>query len=658
MCSKKLQVALSGIALAGGGGGGSRAHDGIDTADAVAAAAAGASSLSQPVEQTATEVVVAVSAGPTAAAAAAAGDPSLSEDTAIAAASAALLLRDAAPSQSTPHRSDSRDRASATCSRIVPPSEVASLSSSSSPSSHPQSLCTAASLCSSSASPHPTLSRLRRVYVGVRHETSRHLCHDMALTSRAYVGPTTLDAELALAMTNIGCVGPGSLVLEPFVGTGSVSVAIGKQGGTSIGTDIDFRVLVLGKAGFTVASNFEQYGLGTPELVRSDNSIPALRRASIFDAIVTDPPYGVRAGARKSGSKRAPRTPIHTREAHIASTQVYAEDDVIADLLATAARMLRVGGRLVYLLPACSLGFELSSLPSHPGLELVSATELPLSLMLSRFVVVMRKIAHCDDEAAVAAASVAASVATSELVSVSGISGGDGGCGDGDEEVTRASPVAAAAAKPLTLKNRIKAANIEWLAAQLPSLETLRRSSTSTTSTPQRQHSSECGETSERTSTSVAAAAAATATTSTAECYPDASPASTLDSGGAAQLSRNHQKFIRKRMETMINGGRKKAAAVAAAAAAAAASTAHGIAATAAAAAASISAPEAAPAPHVPSPQQLQAASRRQLAKQRRAEGIASGEIKLHVSQMPFSVKRPSAQSAIPGSAAAADNTQ
>lgn len=60
----------------------------------------------------------------------------------------------------------------------------------------------------------------------------------------------------------------------------------------------------------------------------------------VLDAIVCDPPYGVRAGGRKT----APRdyTP-RNRETHIAATDPYLLGECLRDLLGAAARLLRVG---------------------------------------------------------------------------------------------------------------------------------------------------------------------------------------------------------------------------------------------------------------------------------------------------------------------------
>lgn len=284
-----------------------------------------------------------------------------------------------------------------------------------------RSLCASTGLCdcganegaSDPALSGPPLSRKRdyRVTIGVRHETSRRWVGEMALSRRAYLGPTSLDPELALVMANLGHVTPGSLVLDPFVGTGSLSLASARLGGVTFGTDIDYRVVVLGKQGRDVRSNFMQYGLPQPELVRADNSRPALRPAvPFFDAIVTDPPYGVRAGARKSGLK-PPATqqqgdggassPVVVVDSpsgnpHFPATQPYDGEEVMIDLLDTAARSLVLGGRLVYLYPCVPQDYSRAQLPAHPCLSLLCDPEERLSRMLSRRIVVMVKTAEYD----------------------------------------------------------------------------------------------------------------------------------------------------------------------------------------------------------------------------------------------------------------------
>ncbi|CAM9948496.1 unnamed protein product, partial [Phaeothamnion confervicola] len=102
--------------------------------------------------------------------------------------------------------------------------------------------------------------------------SSRNLVTEMQLSHRRYLGPTSMDNELALIMANMVLAGKGKTVFDPFVGTASILVACARFGAFCVGTDIDLRVL-RGKDGVGPFSNFDQYGLPRPELVRSDNSL-------------------------------------------------------------------------------------------------------------------------------------------------------------------------------------------------------------------------------------------------------------------------------------------------------------------------------------------------------------------------------------------------
>ena len=51
-----------------------------------------------------------------------------------------------------------------------------------------------------------------------------------------------------------------------------------------------------------IFSNFDDYGFPRPQIIRQDINKPAFRKKNLlFDAIVCDPPYGWRAGVRKTG---------------------------------------------------------------------------------------------------------------------------------------------------------------------------------------------------------------------------------------------------------------------------------------------------------------------------------------------------------------------
>ena len=72
------------------------------------------------------------------------------------------------------------------------------------------------------------------------------------------------------------------------------------------------------KAGKGVHSNFEQYDLGIPDMARLDNAAPAMREMPFFHAIISDPPYGIRAGARRSGVPDEKKKPIPGSSATLA----------------------------------------------------------------------------------------------------------------------------------------------------------------------------------------------------------------------------------------------------------------------------------------------------------------------------------------------------
>lgn len=226
---------------------------------------------------------------------------------------------------------------------------------------------------------------------------------DFSLKQRKYLGPTSMDAELSFIMTNLGQVARGRMVFDPFVGTGSILLSCAVQGAYCVGTDIDIRILRGRSRDKNIISNFRQFGLPRPELIRSDNAVYERHfrttEDGLYDAILCDPPYGIRAGARKSGSRREHVVPVlpENRPTHIAQTQPYAVEDVMADLLDVAARTLVAGGRLVYIIPSFAKDFDAAAdLPQHPCLELVHVCFQPLGPDLGRRMVALRKCADYD----------------------------------------------------------------------------------------------------------------------------------------------------------------------------------------------------------------------------------------------------------------------
>ncbi len=63
------------------------------------------------------------------------------------------------------------------------------------------------------------------------------------LNKRIYLGPTSTDNNLAFLMCNQALVEPGSIVIDPFVGTGGLLIPPASKGAITFGSDLDIRVL-------------------------------------------------------------------------------------------------------------------------------------------------------------------------------------------------------------------------------------------------------------------------------------------------------------------------------------------------------------------------------------------------------------------------------
>ncbi|GAV81141.1 UPF0020 domain-containing protein [Cephalotus follicularis] len=255
----------------------------------------------------------------------------------------------------------------------------------------------------------------RRIFFGREvGGADRKLLPTYQLKSRMYIGPTAMDAEVAFLMANQALAAPGKLVYDPFVGTGSILVAAAHFGAMTMGADIDIRVVRDGRGpDCNVWSNFKQYGLPMPiALLRADNNLPPWRpglKEVVFNAIICDPPYGVRAGGRKSGGRKllkgtvSPYTvPDDKRTDHIPSTGAYSLVECVHDLLDLAARMLVMGGRLVFFYPVLREDddFVENHFPDHPCFRLVASSEQILSSRYSRVLLTMVKMGPYTDEVA------------------------------------------------------------------------------------------------------------------------------------------------------------------------------------------------------------------------------------------------------------------
>ncbi|XP_005280268.2 tRNA (guanine(10)-N2)-methyltransferase homolog isoform X3 [Chrysemys picta bellii] len=195
----------------------------------------------------------------------------------------------------------------------------------------------------------------------------RELIESYSVKRRHFIGNTSMDACLSFIMANHGRVKANDVVFDPFVGTGGLLISSARFGAYVCGTDIDYNTVHgLGKASRknqkwrgpdeNIRANLRQYGLEKYYLdaLISDASKPIWRKEMLFDAIITDPPYGIREATRRTGSQKE-------------------------------------------ILKATERGYTEEIIPRHPCLKLISNCEQMLSSHTSRRLITMEKVKEFED---------------------------------------------------------------------------------------------------------------------------------------------------------------------------------------------------------------------------------------------------------------------
>ncbi|KAF9484434.1 tRNA guanosine-2'-O-methyltransferase [Pholiota conissans] len=221
---------------------------------------------------------------------------------------------------------------------------------------------------------HEGDGQFREVFFGrlLEEGSARQLIAKFDVKKRAYFGNTSMEAEISLLMANQTQASPGKLIYDPFIGTGSMSYPTSHFGAFVIGSDIDGRQM-RGKQktpGVIRAAN--QYGTAARiiDLATFDITRNPWRCGELFDSIVTDPPYGVRAGAKRLGRKK--ELPDYKKDLclqhtlngrpddqpYIPPTKPYELSHLAADLVLLARYLLKPNGRLVFFLPTVTDEYE------------------------------------------------------------------------------------------------------------------------------------------------------------------------------------------------------------------------------------------------------------------------------------------------------------
>jgi tRNA (guanine10-N2)-methyltransferase len=259
-------------------------------------------------------------------------------------------------------------------------------------------------------------------------EGRRDLVGKYDLKKRNYIGTTSLDAELSLLMANLARVRPADLVYDPYCGTAGTLVAAAAFGARVLGCDLNLPALrgeLRTRSGPSklkqdavqgIPHTFAAYGLPLPlGVIHGDSGahLAFLRSppggsstesggsggggggGGLFDAIITDPPYGIREKPSEVDDARLlSRTlpPAHAA-GHVPHRALASIEKILSDLFSLAARTLKPGGRLVFLLPTTE-PFSAGLLPPHPSLVLEAASEQTMAARWSRWCVSMVREGH------------------------------------------------------------------------------------------------------------------------------------------------------------------------------------------------------------------------------------------------------------------------
>eukprot|EP00095_Tigriopus_kingsejongensis_P010222 maker-scaffold78_size404448-snap-gene-3.33 protein:Tk10222 transcript:maker-scaffold78_size404448-snap-gene-3.33-mRNA-1 annotation:"trna (guanine -n2)-methyltransferase homolog" len=237
-------------------------------------------------------------------------------------------------------------------------------------------------------------------------EGQRHLIHRLSIKTRKFIGNTTMDPLLSLFMANLALIKPNDLVLDPFVGTGSIPVAAAHFGAFVMGSDIDYLILHAQTRPSrwqqkhraideSMKANFEQYGLGPQYVgvVVADSSKTVWSRPGVFEAILTDPPYGIREPIEKVGTNKKDLViPEEYLKFHYPQKVDYSISEVFLDLLNFGADYLVEKGRMAFWMPVNREDYAPEKFPTHPNLDLVGNVEQVLSSHTSRRLLIHEKV--------------------------------------------------------------------------------------------------------------------------------------------------------------------------------------------------------------------------------------------------------------------------
>lgn len=228
------------------------------------------------------------------------------------------------------------------------------------------------------------------------------------LPDRVFLGPTSMDHELAFIMCEVAGLKPGDIVCDPFAGTCSILVSAASYGCITIGGDLNIRVLRGKSTDENFSKNFLQYGLPQPIISHHDVNRIAYQCLCI-DAILCDPPYSIRAGSRKGKAADVAHPAesvddtdnlvtdtVFTRSWNYNKFSVASQHqdtaDIFLSVLKFAAWTLKLDGHLVFWMPYLVNEFTEDDIPAHPDFLCLYHLPQQMTMLYGRRMCVLKRI--------------------------------------------------------------------------------------------------------------------------------------------------------------------------------------------------------------------------------------------------------------------------
>ncbi|MEM2986777.1 MAG: DNA methyltransferase [Nitrososphaerota archaeon] len=198
-----------------------------------------------------------------------------------------------------------------------------------------------------------------KLYLGLLlSEKEKKWIHNRKPINRPFNLPSSLQPELARCMVNLVRRKPGSIILDPFAGTGSILIEAELMNYNAIGLELK-RWICDG-----ALKNIKHFLNDYLGIINADARYPPLRKS--IDAIVTDPPYG--------------------RSATLMGKTL---EKLLKEFFNSIQEILKKGAYICFAIPS---EINLENIINHMNLRIIETYDIIVHGSLTRKVIVLQKI--------------------------------------------------------------------------------------------------------------------------------------------------------------------------------------------------------------------------------------------------------------------------